>query len=96
MKENVQGIIIILSRGAPSALRSASICLAPSLFNHHPDLPRSDSHRQIRRNFCFTFVLIFVEKEFSIFTSLPARNPRLSFGPFNFSHRKPAPLRQPR
>lgn len=69
---------------APSALRSASICLVPSLFIRHPTC-RFDSHRQIYRNFCFAFVLIFVEKEFSIFTSLLPRVPPVPFSPFNFS-----------
>ena len=62
-------------------------------FHPSPNLPLRFSsldiyiyiYMYIYRNFCFAFVLIFAEKEFSIFTSLLPRDPPLPLSSFNSS-----------
>lgn len=104
MKENAQGIIIILSRVGGEGLDPRFASLPPSavsypspFFTRHPTC-RFDSHRQIYRNFCFVFVLIFWPRKD------PVSSPRCShslihdspFGPFNFSFSLPLSALHPR
>lgn len=91
MKENAQGIIIILSRGGEGLdprFASASICriVSLSLFHPSPNLPLRFSSPDIPELLFFRFCFnILAQKGSSIFTSLLHSHVHPPFGPFNFS-----------
>lgn len=84
MKENAQGIIIILSRGGEGLdPRFASICriVSLSLFHPSPNLPLRFSSPDIPELLFFRFCFnILAQKGSSIFTSLLP--PSSAFRPF--------------